>query len=316
MRKIIQLWLVLLAMSVSWPAHTFFGRINFSAEGDFSESALQRGVKATQEQCDKIANAVWVSTKDHGEECIKYWAAGFNGTPVERAVVFFHGDIWVGAGKTRKDYLEMTNEKLQRDADTWSARIGAPYIFVGRPGTHGSSGDHMRWRRLVESVLMSAALDKIKVRLNIKELVVVGQSGGGHVTSSLITLRSDIVCAVPASGPSSPRIRQTLRGISKDQTGYVDHYEPTEHLQKDKMHENLMVFVLGDPNDANVVWPSQTIMASKLQEIGVSVEVLIGEGTGQDRHGLRDSARRVAGWCANGLSKDDILRNAAKGLKG
>ena len=317
MRKYFSLWFVLLVMSASWPAFAFlFGRVDFSAEGDFSESALQRGVKATQDQCEKVENAVWVSTKDYGEECIKYWAAGFNGMPVERAVIFFHGDVWIGAGKTGKYYLEATNETLQRDADTWSAKIGVPYIFIARPGTHGSSGDHMQRRRLVESVLLSAALDKIKERMSIKKLVVVGQSGGGHVTSSLITLRSDIVCAVPTSGPSSPRIRQTLRGIARDQTGYVDHYEPTEHLEKSKMHEELRVFVLGDPNDANVVWPSQLIMATKLQELGVNVEILAGEGTGAEHHGLSNSARRVAGWCANGLSKEDILRNAAKGLKG
>lgn len=317
MSRFIPLWFALLAISASWPSPaSIFGRIDFTAEGDFSESALQRGVKATQGQCEKVENAVWVSTKDYGEECIKYWAAGFNGTPVERAVIFFHGDVWVGAGKTGKYYLEANNEKLQQEADAWGTRLGVPYVFVARPGTYGSSGDHMQRRRLVESVLLSAALDKIKERMNIKELVVAGQSGGGHVTSSLLTLRSDIVCAIPTSGPSSPRVRQTLRGIVRDQTGYTDHYEPTEHLQKDKMNENLMVFVLGDPNDANVVWPSQTIMATKLQEIGVNVETLTGEGTGPEHHSLSNSARRVAGWCANGLPKEEIIRNAAKGLKG
>ena len=65
----------------------------------------------------------------------------------------------------------------------------------------------MQRRRPAESLLLSAALDKIREKLKIKELVVAGQSGGGHVTSSLITHRNDIVCAVPTSAPSSPRVR-------------------------------------------------------------------------------------------------------------
>ena len=311
--------LVLLAATLgqaAWPAYAFFQEISFSADGDFSEAAIRRGVKAAKEQCEKVDNAIWVRTKDDGEECLKYWAAGFTKKSANRAIVFFHGDIWTGVGKTSKDYIGMTNEKLQRDAEIRSKKLGMPYIFFARPGTHGSSGDHMQRRRAAETRLISAALDEIKNKLGIVEFVIAGQSGGGHVTASLITYRSDIVCAVPTSAPSSPRIRWTIKGWSRDSTGYSDSYEPTEHLKKERMHQNLRVFVLGNPGDLNVVWPSQTILAEKLKEADVAVQVLQGEGTGPDAHGLKNSARIVAGWCANDLPTDEIIRKAARGLRG
>lgn len=291
-------------------------RSGFSAQGDFSESAVFRGVKATKEQCDAVNNAVWASTKDHGEECLKYWAAGFSGKNTHRAIVFFHGDIWVGAGKTSKDYLRMSNRALQQDVDDWSRKLAAPYIFLARPGTHGSSGNHMQRRRVAESVLISSALDKIKDKLNIGEFVVAGQSGGGHVTSSLITYRSDMVCAVPTSAPSSPRVRWLHRGLTRDTTGYADSYEPNEHLRKDRVHEKLRVFVLGNPDETNVVWPSQVIMAVKLKEAGIPVEILHGKGSGPDGHGLKNSARIVAGWCFHDNATQEILRKSVDALRG
>jgi hypothetical protein len=55
-------------------------------------------------------------------------------------LVYFHGDIWVGARKTSKAYLESSSDKLQADAEAWGKRPACP-VFIGRPGTHGSSGD-------------------------------------------------------------------------------------------------------------------------------------------------------------------------------
>jgi pimeloyl-ACP methyl ester carboxylesterase len=297
------------------PSQAAKDRIEFSAAGDFSEAALRSGVKATKAVCDSVDNAVWASTSDHGEECLRYWAGGFNGKPAPRALVFFHGDLLTETG-VPPAYVSSSMTKLQRMAEDTARQLDAPYVFVGRPGTHGSSGDHRQRRRLAESALISAALDKLKGKLQVDEWVVAGQSGGGHVTSSLLTQRADIVCAVPTSAPSSPRMRWTLRGMKKDSTGFVDSYEPSEHLQGAKVHPKLRVFVLGDPNDSNVLWPSQIIMAEKLKQAGIPVEILRGEGSGPRAHGLPQSARLVASWCYHALSTGEILRKAAAGLKG
>lgn len=291
-------------------------RIEFTPEGDFSEAAVRRGVRATQAQCDAVPNGLWAADRDGGE-CLKYWAAGMQTLPVRRVVVFFHGDVWVGAGKTSKGYLDATNDILQRVAGNWARQLEVPYVFIGRPGTHGSSGDHMQRRRSAESRLVSSALDALKARYGIEEFVIAGQSGGGHVTASLLTLRSDIVCAVPTSAPSSPQVRWKIRGWPRDSTGYADSYEPAEHLQKSRMHPALRVFVLGDPQDSNVVWPSQTILAERLKEIGVPTEVIEAQGTGPELHGLANSARNVAGWCARDVPTEEILlRSAKKAMKG
>src|SRR4051794_13339416 len=74
-------------LAIPTPAYALFGRVDFSDSGDFSESAILSGVRATQEQCATAANSVWANTKDSGAECLKYWAAGFDSFPVKRAIV-------------------------------------------------------------------------------------------------------------------------------------------------------------------------------------------------------------------------------------
>ena len=307
---------VLSALLLALPVQAQLGRAEFSDAGDFSEAAILSGVSATAAQCQTAANTVWVMTKNAAAECLKHWKAGFDVLPVKRAVVFFHGDVFLGVGKTNKSYLDLNNVTLQKNADAWAKRLGLPYIFVGRPGTHGSSGNHMQRRRIGESELISAALDEMKRRYGVEEWVVAGQSGGGHVTSSLITQRADIVCAIPTSAPSSPRIRWEILGRSKDTTNYADSYEPSKFVVKDKTHPQLRVFVLGDPNDRNVFWASQTVMADALQNAQIPVQLLQGIGEGPDAHGLSNSSRFVAEWCAKNMETDDILKQAAKGLKG
>lgn len=305
-----------MAVVSAFPVQAQWGRIAFSDAGDFSEAAIVRGVQATQAQCAAASHAVWAQVPGGEAECIQYWTAGFDVLPARRAVVFFHGDVYVGTGKTGRSYLEQSSAGLQRNADVWAQRLGVPYIFVGRPGTHGSSGDHMQRRRRLESELISAAMDVLKQRYGIEEWVAAGQSGGGHVTSALLTLRGDIVCAVPTSAVSSPRIRWQMMGRSRDTTNYADAYEPTEHLDKGRMHPQLRVFVLGDPDDRNVFWPAQTVMADALRQAQVPVQVLTGTGLGPQFHALPNAARTVAGWCARDFGTDEILERVARGLKG
>lgn len=307
---------VLVAAISSSPPAWAAAPVTFSAAGDYSEDALLRGVQATQAQCDAVSGTVWVDAGPHGQACIKYWSAGFPTAASGRAIVFFHGDLLVGIGKTAKGYLNNSPQKTQRDIELTARKLDAPYVFIGRPGTFGSSGKHKERRRAAESALLSSALDQIQQRLKIRELVVVGQSGGGHVTAALLTRRSDIVCAVPTSAPSSPRLRWTLMGLKKDTTGYADSYEPTEHLDKARVHPRLRVFVLGDPSDQKVPWASQTVLADKLATLGIPVEVFQGQGAGPEAHGLPNSGREVASWCFRDLPTAEIVRRAGQGLKG
>ena len=280
-------------------------------EGDFSEYAVRNGVTATQQQCEQVASTVWTSTAAGDQACLKYWAEGFGNAGSQRAIVFFWGDVW--EGRLVAGYPQMSNRVLANSAREWAGKLGVPYVMIARPGTFGSSGDHMQRRRPAESLLISAALDALKDRLGITEFVAVGYSGGGHVVASLLTLRSDIVCAVPTAAVASPRLRWTLRNWTTDSTGYGDSYEPTEHLDKQRLHPQLRVFVVGDPFDRNGVWPAQTILAEKLVSLDIAAHVVEGQGTGPQRHGgLGGLSRRIAGWCASGLPTEEILRRATQ----
>jgi hypothetical protein len=68
------------------------------------------------------------------------------------------------------------------------------------------------------------------------------------------------------------------------------------------------VFVLGDPADRNVLWPSQTIMATRLAQAGVPSKPR-GQGLGRDQR-----RRRVAGWCWAAADRPVHGTEAALGL--
>lgn len=287
----------------------------FSPEPRFTDAGVRRGVAATRAECAQARDTVWVASATQGDVCLRYWKAGFADGPVPRALVFFHGDVWLGT-ETSPDYLKLTDAALQEQAERWARETGLPYLYVGRPGTHGSSGDHMQRRRRGESVQISLALDQLKERFQVGAWVVAGQSGGGHVTASLLADRSDIVCAVPGSSVSSPKVRWWLRGWKIDSTGHADSHEPLDGLAKEGKHPDLRIFVVGSPGDTNTPWASQLLLADRARALGLPVEVLSGEGAGPSKHGMSTSSRRVAGWCGQGMRTDDILRRAAEGLKG
>jgi hypothetical protein len=291
-------------------------RVLFSAGDEaFTDEGLVNGVRASAQQCAKAPGAVWAQAQGVGE-CLRYWHAGLAPLANERVLVWFNGDLLARTTVLDPGYANLTPARIQAAVDANAARLDVPYVFLARPGTYGSSGEHQQRRRPLESRLISAALDEIKKRHGIRELVIAGQSGGGHVVASLLSYRSDVVCAVPTSSVSSPRIRWTIKGLPRDATGYDDSYEPVEHLVRMKMNPKLRVFVLGDPQDLNTPWKSQIVLAEKLASIGVPVEVLEGEGVGLERHGLSASGARIGSLCAREETTPRILENAAKGLKG
>jgi pimeloyl-ACP methyl ester carboxylesterase len=279
----------------------------------FTEHALRNGVRATRAECDQLGNGLWAATGNGDSACLRFWASGFAAkTPARRAVVFFTGDVW-SAGRIVPDYAATGEEQLARVAEVWGRPLGLPFVFLARPGTYGSSGDHMERRRPAESKLISSALDALKARLGISEFVIVGYSGGGHVTASVMTLRSDVVCAVPGGSPSSPRMRWEQARLTADSTGYADSYEPTQHLRKEAVHPQLRVFVVGDPRDRNGIWPAQLVMAHKARELGIATEVVEAKGRPPSYHGGQDEITRlVAGWCGQDLPAAEILKRASE----
>lgn len=273
-------------------------RVEISAADDFSRESLLRGVRSTAAQCRALGDrVVWARVDDALAECLRYWSHGL-AERSGRVIVFIHGDRLAG-DRVIGVYETLSHAQLERDARRWSAELQAPYVYLSRPGTHGSSGDHTRRRTLEEARLLSAALDALKQRHGIDEFVLVGQSGGGHLVASALTLRSDIVCAVAASSPNSPRLRYLAMGRDRDTTN-LESYEPAQHLARAALHPKLRVVIAGDPRDRNVPWDSQMALVEPLERRGVAHVVVETVGLGPDFHRLDDPARRIAGLCHHG----------------
>ena len=297
------------------PAHAQRMPISLGDE-TFSGEALVRGAVATGPQCASIPGAVWARTASGVAECIRYWTAGLSeGKTNPRLLVYFTSDQ-LAFDQPDPGYVHRSPALIQMLVNGMSSRVGVPVMLLSRPGTFGSSGEHKQRRRQLEPQLMSAALDEVKARHGISELVLVGLSGGGHTAASLLGWRSDIVCAVPTSSVSSPRLRWKGLGRTTDLTGYADSYEPVDNLKREIMHPKLRVFVLGDPEDSNVRWSTQTPLAVRLRELGVNVEVLTGEGSDLQKHALGESGRLIGALCLLDKPTTDILEVVARGLKG
>ena len=298
-------------------AYSFLGKQSFvsSDTENFTYRGVVQGIRATESQCNETSGAVWAKHGDAEGECIRYWQTGLSSGVNKRVILFFHGDILAGNSVQDKTYEKKSPAMMLERWKSFFPDNTKPTIFIGRPGVYGSSGDHTQRRRPSESKIISAAIDALKKKYNIEELVVTGQSGGGHVTASLITHRSDIVCAVPASSPSSPKMRVQIQGRGQDTTGYNDSYEPTENLKNRVFHPKLRVFIVADENDINVPFASQTILADKLKEQNVSALVIRGEATGSEKHRLSVSGFKIASFCFDDLSDDEIQKRAV-GLRG
>lgn len=286
-----------------------------TGDGNFSGEALLRGTHATQAQCAAVAGAVWAVGTGAEAECIRYWSAGLDDGARPGALVYLPGDQ-ITAGRPEATYESRNPRLMQEIVNGMQARAGVPFILLARPGMLGSSGDHQLRRQAGEARLVSAALDAIKAKHGIRELGLVGLSGGGHTVAALLGWRSDIVCAVPASSVSSPRLRWQALGLTGDITGTAEPYEPVEQLRAGGFHPGLRVFVLGDPKDTEVPWVSQTPLALRLRELGVAAAIVTGEGTGVKRHVLGSSGQWIGAQCLAGKPTADILEAAARGLKG
>jgi poly(3-hydroxybutyrate) depolymerase len=129
---------------------------------------------------------------------------------------------------------------------------------------YGSSGDHNQRRRLRELLVINTAVDAIKSKHGVKAFVLSGQSGGGHIVGSLLSLRQDIICAVITSGAVAVQQRSLIRGwAGVDATGYSDYFDPIDHVAKISRDPGRRIFIIGDPRDTNVPFETQVAFFNK-----------------------------------------------------
>jgi pimeloyl-ACP methyl ester carboxylesterase len=275
----------------------------------FSGSDLIHGKKITESECAALPSAVWVVV-DKQRECIRYFhsTAGGGGSEVvislPQDVVSTNGR---GEVKPHDYYIKSTPAQVQDFAATSSRNLGLPYVRLGRPGTHGSSGDHGKRRTAGEIALISGALDAIKARHGYTRFHLLGWSTGGHSAAALMARRTDLGCVVLSSALLSVRGYLAEYGRSDDVTGNKNPLDPIALVNQITARPDLRIFVLTDPDDTVISARSQTSYVKRLAEAKLPVRQIFVAARDTSAHLIDSEARQVVAACAKGMADDDIV---------
>ena len=275
------------------------------------------GATMTREQCRDPATSVWMVVDGQGE-CMRYFHAGLaDRNPLVH--VWFHGDrqIHMKNGERRAlAYHDNAPAKLRAQAEAEFRARGIPFIRLSRPGVYGSSGDHSQRRRPRDIAVIDAALTAIKAKYRIERFALSGQSGGGHVVASLLTLRHDVGCAVITSGVVAVRERNRIKGWSRDVTGHDDFFDPIDHVREIPL-DGRRIFIVADPEDALVPFAIQVGYRVALAQAGHDARLIRARGTDRNRHSLAATGHKVVKWCVDGWPAEKIVEQATSpGLGG
>jgi len=263
---------------------------------DQADAPLPWNGKADKSTCPISSGAVWAGYHS-GQDCIRYFAAGnIEHAPV--AVIVFGGDRHRAARMKPEEIRDNTVRKQQAIADRVARRLGLPVVIVARPGTYGSSGNHLRTRHIAEFLALNAALDAIKDRYRIERFVVYGHSGGATAGAALLTMgRTDISCAVLTSGAFAlferARILDEAKGRKprdrENNPRYADLYDPLDHVDGIVRDPTRKIFVIGNEKDQVTPFDLQKMFADKVRQEGHQVQLVTHAAVGPAFHDLKDS---------------------------
>jgi pimeloyl-ACP methyl ester carboxylesterase len=259
------------------------------------------GLQLNQRQCRANPTALWLRV-DGRSFCLRYWIAG-PATRRGEALVLLHGDIGrrVNGRYVLADDDRFTASDVQYEARA-VARIYPGYgIVLGRPGTYGSSGNHLADRRTAGEVrAIAAALDELKARHGIKRLHLAGHSGGGHLAAALAQTRDDISCAVITSGALSVATMQRDVGVLPEHAP-TPFYDPIDYIEHMVARPHLRLVIVSDPDDKVVSFNSQREFVDRVK--GRNLPVLHITAAARDRrfHNLHAHGIRLAADCAGGM---------------
>ena len=269
----------------------------------------------SKQLCESVADRVFVR-HDLGTACIAYYATPSQ-AQVRPAVVYFEGDVPAGdllKPNFTRDYLANMRSAFQ----TLAARNGVRFVFIARPGLFGSSGNHAARRSASEMLTMNAALDAVKARLRLTDIVLAGQSGGSTVAAALLTLgRRDVACAVLGSGLLSVveiehahRVREHLPSI-RPALLQVLLFDPTDRLDWIERLQARRIFVLGDPTDTRTPFPQQRRFAERVHALGHHATAIEVVAQGELMHGVAHHTLPAAAQCARGADDAAIRQTVA-----
>jgi hypothetical protein len=251
---------------------------DLAAQQNFSASDVLNGIVSTPSECGG-AGKVWVEVDGRGD-CLRFYGTIPEGS-LSRPVIFLEGDAVQRIGKNNAGqtvwgvpsyYTQLSPSIMQAEAEQYAAATHRPFINLARPGIYGSSGNHLERRRKREVDLVNAAVDRLKDRFGWDLMSLSGLSGGGHLVGALLARRTDVDCAVIASGNVAVRWRLEELGLAADVTGFTDFIDPVDDVDEVARHPPRSVVMLTDPMDAVVTASSQRVYLAALRGAGVKVE--------------------------------------------
>lgn len=279
-----------------------------SEEPLHSVEALIKGVPADQQHCKSLVTALWLRV-DGRNFCVRYWVARPIGASTDNAMVVLPGDI----GKWRRgeialadNALSVSNASLQRQVEVLSGMYSGFGVVIGRPGTFGSSGNHL-WDRgqLLEIKVIGAALDALKERYGTKRFHLVGHSGGGLTAAGLAQSRSDLGCVVMASASVSLKTSQRDAGFPLPNKHVF--YDPIEHVSAIKHRPDLRMIVLSDLNDKVVSFRSQQEFVERVRAHRLPILQVMAAAADKKSHDLHGHGMRLAVECARGIEEPALI---------
>ena len=268
---------------------------------------LSRGVSINEAGCKNIVTALWVNVQGRGY-CVRYWMSAAGGKKDE-ALIYIHGDIGSvenGKPKLVDGVQRVTAGQLRRDALRWSRTFRGPYLAIGRVGAYGSSGNHRDRKSLLEVRVVMAALDALKQEHNIKRFHLIGQSGGGHTVAALVQRRTDIGCAVMASGAIS--VKSLVRDLGKPITPTIKAlYDPIDSVGSMEQQPGRRMIVLSDPADRIVSFRSQQEFVERVKQKGLPILQVTAAAGDKNFHGLSTQGKNIAMDCARGVDDKTLV---------
>ncbi|MFM9940191.1 MAG: alpha/beta hydrolase family protein [Hyphomicrobiaceae bacterium] len=264
---------------------------------------------ASQPLCESVAHRIFV-THFVGTECIAFYATPAS-TAAKATVVYFNGDVPDAYFRKPRE-LDAYLKELNTTARFLAERQGVRIIFVARPGTFGSSGDHELRGERREMMIMNAAVDALKSRLGLDQLVLAGQSRGSQVAAALLTMRrTDVRCAVLGSGTlltvENERRFQLSKGrrVSEDRLRDI-FYDPSRYLAEVVRDADRRILILGDRADTITPFDQQMAFGDRLKELGHHARTFEIMAQGRDMHGATHLTLPVAALCAKGAPDEQI----------
>lgn len=294
---------------------------------EFPFSDVMNDSTISESDCAAIPDAVWASAEwqermlgfnvtKSAKGCIRYFASD-HAVGAKTAMFFLSGDVLhYGPNTDKVNYEKLGSTEAQVAlANRLAKTAGMPIVRVARPGTYGSTGINHRYRRQYgEAHLVNAAVTKIKEKLGYDRISVAGLSGGGGLVAAMLTLgRTDLDCVSIGGGATNVKKRMQhydpltySKGLDATGQPLSSVYDPIDHVAKVQPDPKRRIFIVGDPQDVQVVWSSQVEFANKLREAGSPNTILEAQAFDKLHHQVAFQAQWVAGWCHKGLSDAEM----------